>query len=108
MNVGVLMLGAALLTVATGCGPHSAEHRAAAALAAGTTCQSRFAQQFHLQGGTKAVSEGFVRDVGQGRYRVTGRVPTSAGLTHAESYTCVVVSGTSGPRIVRFAVKRAP
>ena len=80
-----LILAAALLTVMTGCGSHSAEKQAAAALAVGTKCQSRFAQQFHLQGGTKAVSEGFVSDLGKGRFRVTGNVPTSAGLDHAES-----------------------
>ena len=107
MNARWLILAAALLTVTAGCGSHSAEKQAAAALAVGTKCQSRFAQQFQLQGGTKAVSEGFVSNLGKGRFRVTGNVPTSAGLDRAESYTCVVVSGSSGLRIVRFVVKQA-
>ena len=107
MNARWLILAVALLTVTTGCGSHTAEKQAAAALAMETKCQSRFAQQFHLQGGTKAVSEGFVSDLGKGRFRLTGNVSTSAGLDHAESYTCVVVSGSSGLRIVRFEVKRA-
>ena len=107
MNARWLILAAALLTVTTGCSSHTAEKQAAAALAMETKCQSRFAQQLHLQGGTKAVSEGFVSDLGNGRFRVTGNVPASAGLDHAESYTCVVASGSSGLRIVKFDVKRA-
>jgi hypothetical protein len=107
VKVRRLVLAAALLTVTTGCGSHSTEKQAAAAFAVGTKCQSRFAQLFHLQGGTKSVSQGFVSDLGGGRFRVTGTVPTSAGVDHAESYTCVVASGASGLRIVRFDVKRA-
>ena len=107
MNARWLILGAALLTVATGCGSHTVEKQAAAALAMESKCQSRFAQEFHLQDGTKAVSDGFVSDLGKGRFRVTGNVPMSAGLDHAESYTCVLVAGSSGLRIVKFDVKRA-
>jgi hypothetical protein len=106
VKVRRLVRVAALLMVTTGCGSHSAEKQAAAALAVGTKCQSRFAQQFHLQGGTKSVSEGFISDLGEGDFR-TGTVPTSAGVDHAESYTCVVASGASGLRVVRFDVQRA-
>ena len=66
------------------------------------------ASQFHLQGGSKVPSEGFVHDLGNGRLHVTGRVPVRAGLIHPESYTCVVARDSSGLHIVRFDVKRAP
>jgi hypothetical protein len=77
-----------------------------AAMAAEAQSQSRFDRQFHLQGGSKAISEGFVHDLGQGRLRVTGSVPARAGLIHPESYTCVVVPGSSGLHIFKFDVKR--
>jgi hypothetical protein len=106
MKGRLLVLAATLLTVATGCGSHSAEHRAAAALAAETTCESRLAQQLHLHG-TKVVTEGFfVSDLSNGRLRLTGKVPTSAHRSRAESYTCVVASGSSGLSIVSFHLKR--
>ncbi len=107
MNARWLILAAALLTVTTGCGSHTEDKQAAAALAMENKCQARFTQQFDVQGGSKAVSEGFVSDLGKGRFRVTVDVPASAGSDHAESYTCVVVSGSSGLRIVRFHVKPA-
>ena len=107
MKGRLLVLSAALLTVVTGCGSHSVESRAGAAMAAGTACESRLAQQFHLHlHGTKVVSAGFFVAMGKGRYRVTGKVPTSAHLSHAESYTCVVASGPSGLSVVSFHLKR--
>jgi hypothetical protein len=77
-------------------------------MAAEATCQSRFDRQFHVTPGKKAVSEGFVDDLGGGRLRVTGQVPLRAGQLHPASYTCVVVPGSAGLRIARFDVTRAP
>ena len=106
MRFKLLFLAALPLLVATGCGSHSVANQSKAAMAAEAQCQSRFDRQFHLGAGSKAASEGFVRDLGQSRLRVTGSVPARAGLIHPESYTCVVVRDASGLRIVRFDVKR--
>jgi hypothetical protein len=76
-------------------------------MAAEAKCQSRFDLKFHVQPGSKAVSEWFVKDLGNGRLEVTGSVPVRAGQTHAGSYTCVVVPDSSGLRIVRFDATRA-
>jgi hypothetical protein len=83
------------------------ENQSKAAMAAMSQCQARFDRHFHLQNGSKAISEGFVRDLGNGRLRVTGTVPARADLSHPEKYTCLVVAGSSGSRIVTFKVKRA-
>jgi hypothetical protein len=106
MHARPLLLAVVLLVGTTGCGSHAVEKQASAAMAAEATCLSRFDRQFHLQGGSKAGSEGFVRDLGDGRLRVTGSVPERSGLAHPESYTCVVVPGSSGMRIVSFEVRR--
>lgn len=107
MRVRLLIVAAVPLLVTTGCGSNSVAHQSKAAMAAMSQCQARFDRQFHLQGGSKAVFEGFARDLGNGRLRVTGNVPARAGLNHTEAYTCVVASGSSGPHVVEFNVKRA-
>jgi hypothetical protein len=107
MRVRLLMVAAIPLLVTTGCGSHNVANQSKAALAAMSQCQARFNRQFHLAGGSKAVSEGFVQAFGDGRLRVSGRVPARAGLHHAETYTCVVVPGSSGPHVVTFDVKRS-
>ncbi len=108
MHVRGLVLAATLLVATTACGSHSVSSQASAAMAAEAKCQSRFDRQFHVQPGQKAVSEGFVADLGNGRLRVTGSVPARAGQTHPGSYTCVLVPGSSGLRIARFDVTQAP
>lgn len=108
MRIRLLILVAIPVTVATGCGSHSVANQSKAAMAAEAQCQSHFDRQFHLQGGSKAPSEGwFVHDLANGRLRVTGRVPVRAGLIHPESYTCVVARESSGLHILTFDVKRA-
>jgi hypothetical protein len=102
-----LVLATTLLFVMTACGSHAVSDQSRAASAAQATCQSRFDLKFHVQPDSKAGSEGFVRDLGHGRLRVTGSVPVRAGETHAGSYTCVVVPTSSGLRIVRFDATRA-
>jgi hypothetical protein len=107
MRVRLLTLAAVPLLVTAGCGSPGVAGQSKAAMAAEARCQSRFVQQLHLTGGSKAGSEGFVRDLGNGRLRVTGNVAAGAGLTHPESYTCVVVPGSSGLHIVSFHVMRS-
>ncbi len=102
----LLILGAVPLLVTSGCGSSSVANQSKAAMAAEAQCQARFDKQFHLRGGSKAVYEGFVHDLGNGRLRVTGDIPTRARVSHPESYSCVVVPGSSGLRIVAFHVKR--
>jgi hypothetical protein len=108
MHVRLLMVAAIPLLVTTGCGSHNVATQSKAAMAALSHCHSRFDQQFHLQGGSKAVAqfEGFAHDLGDGRLRVTGSVPAGGGLNHAETYTCVVASGSSGLHVVKFDVKQ--
>jgi hypothetical protein len=106
MPVRRLGLAVLMLATTTACGSSTAMRHSAAAMAAGDTCQSHFARQFHLVGGPKTISEGFVGDLGGGRFRVSATVPRAAGLAHPESYTCVVVPGATGLRISSFEVRR--
>lgn len=107
MRKGLLTVAAMPLLITTGCGSHSVASQSKAAMVAMSRCQSRFYHQFHLRGGSKAISEGFVHDLGNGRYRLTGTVPAEAGLDHPQTYTCVVAPGSSGPHIVWFDTRRA-
>lgn len=102
MRSNRLLLATPLLLVATACGSNSVLNQSTAAMAAEAKCQSRFDLKFHVQPRSKAVSEGFVQDLGNGRLRVKGSVPVRANQAHAGSYTCDVVPAPSGLRIVRF------
>jgi hypothetical protein len=106
MHNRLLILAAAPLLMTTGCGSHSVADQSKAAMAAQAQCQSRLDRQLHIESGSRSGSEWFVHDLGNGRLRVTGSVPARAGLTHPESYTCVVATGSSGPHIVEFNVRR--
>ena len=91
-----------LLFVTTACGSNSVSNQSSAAMSAEAKCQSRVDLKFHVQPRSKAVAEGFVQDLGNGRLRVKSSVPVRADQAHAGSYTCVVVPASSGLRIVGF------
>ena len=91
MRSNRLLLATPLLLVATACGSNSVLNQSTAAMAAEAKCQSRFDLKFHVQPRSKAVSEGFVQDLVNGRLRVKGSVPVRANQAHAGSYTCDVV-----------------
>lgn len=109
MRITWWVLAALSLSLVTACGSHATSDRSAAVLlAAGNTCQSHVDRRFHLPPVTgRTIEEGVVKDLGHGRLRVTGVVPGRAGLAHPASYTCVVVPGPTGPRVVEFHVQRS-